>query len=94
MAADSRADHRVGVLAALVAGVAGSKKPDGTPFRAEDFFGTTSGHTEAPTSKAEGARRARGVDTGDPYENNVIRAWDTWAAACQAVEKRKMQVAS
>jgi hypothetical protein len=83
-------DRRIGELAALVASVAGSKKPNGQPWLPEDIFPSLKTGT-APTTRPAAPVRAGGDD--DKHYDVVSGGWVAWAEqARQAAERRGMPV--
>jgi hypothetical protein len=75
---------------ALVSGVAGSKKNDGTRFTAADFFSSLGEPEPIHIDELRQARIARGLDpTADGA--NVVAGWDRWALMCRQVEQRRLR---
>lgn len=75
---------------ALVAGVAGSKKEDGTRFVASDFFHSLAPAEPVHIDELRQARIARGLDpTADGA--NVVAGWERWALMCRQVEQRRLR---
>jgi ABC-type sulfate transport system substrate-binding protein len=73
---------------ALVAGVAGSKKEDGTRFAAEDFFSSLAPRVPISLDAARAARLARGLDS-KAGGGDVIAGWERWALMCRQVAAKR-----
>jgi hypothetical protein len=78
-------DWRFGQLATLVAGVAGSKRSNGTPFEPWDFFPSL-----RPSLLLEARRAVTPVALPPrPGDDAIVAGWDAWAQMCRQVAGRR-----
>jgi hypothetical protein len=83
--AERAQDWRFGQLATLVAGVAGSKHTDETPFQPWDFFPSL-----RPTQLVEARRAVTPANLPPrPGDDTIVAGWDAWARMCRQVNGRK-----
>lgn len=83
-------DARFGVVAELVAGVAGWKKTDGTPLLAHDFYPSTRPAGLPIDPPVDDLRGANVVDLPvREGETDVERGLDRWVEMCRSFARAR-----